>query len=134
VVSLIKRAMGVLVIAALLSATLLGVGCGGGDDGSERAVKWTVDRVVSPKSARLTAVVEVCLKPVGLERPIIEYSGDRAYVELRHTPDESEGEQDGCSLLLAVLHKTAIFERDLDELVLFDASTDPPEQRWPRRR
>lgn len=132
--ALIKGAMGVLVIAALLSAAPFAIGCGGGDDGSERAVKWTVERAINPKSVRLTAVVKVCIAPVRLERPIIEYSGDRAYVELRHTPEKSEGEHDGCLLSLAVLHRTATFERNLDELVLFDASTDPPEQRWPRRQ
>jgi hypothetical protein len=30
--------------------------------------------------------------------------------------------------------KKVTFERDLDELVLFDASTDPPERRWPRKQ
>ena len=132
--SLIKRAMGVLAVAALLSATLLTIGCGSGDDGSERAVKWTVERPLSPKSARLAAVVEICIAPVRLEQPIIEYSGDRAYVELRHTPEKLEGEHNGCFLSLAVLHKTVTFERDLDDLVLFDGSADPPEQRWPRRQ
>lgn len=130
---MIKRALGVLVIAAFSSAAIFAVGCGGGDDGSERAVEWHVERAVGPKTARLVAVVEVCVDPVRLERPIIEYSGDRAYVELRHTPEESEGEQDGCFLGLFTLHKTVTFDRNLDELVLYDASTDPPEQRWPRR-
>lgn len=132
--SLVKKAIGVLVIAVLSGSVLLAAGCGGGEDGSERAVKWHVERAINPKSARLTAVVEVCIAPVRLERPIIEYSGDRAYVELRHTPEKLEGEHDGCFLSLAVLRKTVTFERDLDELTLFDASTDPPEQRWPRRR
>lgn len=45
---LIKMAMGVLPIAALLSAPLFAVGCGGGDDGSERAVEWSVERAVDP--------------------------------------------------------------------------------------
>lgn len=129
----IKRARGFL-IAALSSVSLLTLGCGGGDDGSERAVEWTVERAISPKSARLVATVEVCMAPVRLERPIIEYSGDRAYVELRHTPEKSEGEHDGCFLSLLTLRRTATFERDLSELLLFDASADPPEQRWPRRR
>jgi hypothetical protein len=80
------------------------------------------------------ANVEVCVDPVRLEQPIVEYSGDRVYIELRHTPEESEGKQDGCFLSLWDLHKTITFKRDLDELVLFDASTDPPEQRWPRKR
>lgn len=127
--------MRALVVAMLLGATLLAVGCGsGGDDGSERAVEWYVDSAVGPKSVRLRAIVETCWAPVRLERPIIEYSGDRVYLELRHTPEKNEGEWDGCLLSLSILHRTVSFERDLDELVLFDSSTDPPEQRWPRQR
>ncbi len=130
--SLIKKAIGVLVISALLSATLFAVGCGGGDDGSERAVEWHVERPVGPRSVRLVASVETCApEPSRLERPIIEYSGERVYLELRHTPEEEQG---GCLFLFLGLHRTVTFNRGLDELVLFDASTDPPEQRWPLRR
>jgi len=111
---------------------LLGVGCGGGgDDGSDRAVNWTVDRVLGPKSARLRAVVETCWTRVWLESPIIEYSGDRAYVELRHSPEKSDEDLDSCLLGLSIVHRRVSFERDLDELTLFDSSTDPPAQRWP---
>ena len=125
----------VLAIVMLVCVTLLGVGCGGsGDDGSERAVKWRVDRPVGSNWVRLSAVIEVCWGvdlPL-LEEPIIEYKGNRVYIELRQTPDELEGERKGCLLDLLVGFKKITFERDLDELVLFDASTDPPEQRWPR--
>jgi len=126
--------MGVLAIAAPLAATLFGVGCGGGDDGgSERAVEWTVERVVGPNTARLVATVEVCWYPVRLEEPIVEYEDDRAYVEVRHTPEKNEGEHGGCLLSLSILHTRVTFERDVDELTLFDSSTDPPQQRWPRQ-
>jgi len=130
--SLLRRGIGVLAIATLLSTILFGVGCGGGDDGSERAVKWAVERAVGPKTVRLVATVEFCVEPVRLERPIIEYSGDRVYLELRHTPEELEGQHGGCFLSLLILHRTVTFNRDLDELHLFDASAEPPEQRWPQ--
>ena len=126
--------MGVLAIIALMGATLLGVGCGGGDDnGSERAVKWGVDPPVGPNWARIRAVVEVCgFDPPLLEEPIIEYTGrNRVEIELRQAPEEREEGQNGCLLELLVAFKKITFERDLDELVLFDSSTDPPEQRWP---
>ncbi|HYP56167.1 MAG TPA: hypothetical protein VEQ41_07705 [Solirubrobacterales bacterium] len=119
-------------IAALLAAALFGGGCGGGDDRSERAVEWAAERAIGPKSVRLVATVEICVNPVQLEQPIIEYEDDRAYIEVRHTPEEGEGEHSGCFLSLWTLRKTVTLKRDLDELVLFDASTDPPEQRWPR--
>jgi hypothetical protein len=130
----IRKAIGVLAIAVLAGATLLGVGCGSsGDNGSEWAVEWGVDRPVGPKQVRLSAVIEYCsaVSPP-FEQPIIEYIGDRVYIELRVAPDELEGDRKGCLLSLAVAYKTITLERDLDELVLFDASTDPPEQRWPR--
>ena len=128
--------MGVLAIALLAATALLAVGCGNADGGSERAVEWSVDRPIDPNSnrVRLTAVVEVCWYSVRLEQPIIEYSSDRAYIELRHTPEKGEGEHGGCFLSLLGLHKTVTLERDLGELVLYDASTDPPQQRWPRRQ
>ncbi len=130
----LRKAIGVLAIAALLGAPLFGVGCGGGDDGSERAVEWTVEHVIGPKTARLVATVEVCWYPVRLEKPIIEYEDDRAYLELRHTPEKNEEELGGCLLSLSILHTTVSFERDLDELTIFDSSTDPPQRRWPRER
>ncbi len=117
-------------IAVLLSATLLASGCGGGDDGFERAVEWHVVRPVGPKSVRLVSTFEGCSKPVQLEPPFIEHDGDRIYLELRHTPEDEQGI---CFFSVETLHKTVTFDRDLDELVLFDASTDPPERRWPRR-
>jgi len=125
--------MGVLAITVLVGATLLGVGCGGGDDsGSERAVKWGIDPPVGPNWVRVLAPIEACIhgQPL-LEEPIIEYKGNRVYIELRHTPEDDLG---GCALNLPLAFKKITFERDLDELVLFDASTDPPEQRWPTER
>jgi hypothetical protein len=125
-----------LAIALLAGIPLFMVACGSGDGGSERAVEWSVGRPIDPKSnrVRLTAVVEVCWYSVSLEEPTIEYSDNRAYIELRHTPEKGEGEHGGCFLSLAVLHKTVTLERNLGELVLYDASADPPEQRWPRQQ
>ena len=131
--SRIRKTIGVL---ALVGAILLGVGCVGGDDsGSKRAVGWGVERQLGPRSLRLAGTVEVCYAPVQLEQPIIEYEDDHVYIELRHTPEEGEGEHGGCLLGgILTLHKTITLERDLDELVLFDSSTDPPARRWPPKR
>jgi hypothetical protein len=128
----IRIAAGVLSIAVLFATALLGAGCGGDDDGSERAVQWGVDRQLGPKSLRLSATIEGCNPdPPLLQEPIIEYEGNRAYVELRQTPEDGKGI---CFLNLPIAFKKITFERDLDELVLFDASTDPPEKRWPTER
>jgi hypothetical protein len=131
----IRKAMGALAIVALAGAVLLGVGCGSnGDDGSERAVEWSVDPPVDPSSnrVRLAATVEVCSVYVPLlEEPIIEYTDNRAYIELCQTPEKKEEGRNGCVPELLGAHKTITLERNLGELVLYDASTDPPKRRWP---
>ena len=131
----IRKAIGVLALTALVGAILLGVGCGGGDDsGSERAVKWGVDPPVGPNWVRIRAVIEVCSIDLPLlEEPIIEYEGNRVYIELRQPPEELAEDVNGCLLQLVGAFKKITFERDLDELVLFDSSTDPPERRWPTK-
>lgn len=127
----VSKAIGALAIAVLVGAILLGVGCGGGDDsGSERAVQWGVEPRVGPNWVRARAVIEACIHDQPLvEAPIIEYKGNRVYIELRHSPEGGI-----CFLNLPIASKKITFERDLDELVLFDASTDPPERRWPTER
>jgi hypothetical protein len=129
----VREATGALAIAMLLCATLLGVGCGGGaDSGSERAVKWGLAPPVGPNWIRISAVIEACIYDQPLvEAPIIEYEGNRVYIELRHTPEDDLG---GCALNLPMVFKKITFRRDLDELVIFDSSTDPAEQRWPTER
>jgi hypothetical protein len=131
----VRKAKSALAIVLLAGMTLLAVGCGGGEDGSERAVEWAVASPADPSShqVRLSASVGWC--GIGfpqLERPIIKYEGDRAYIELRHTPEEKKEGQNGCLLELLGLHKTITLKRDLGDLVLYDVSTDPPEIRWPR--
>jgi hypothetical protein len=131
-----SKTIGVLAIIALTGATMLGIGCGSnGDDGSERAVAWRVDHPVGPNWVRLSASIEVCSIDLPLlEEPIIEYKGKRVYIELRQPPEELAEDVNGCLLQLVGAFKKITFERDLDELVLFDSSTDPPEKRWPTER
>lgn len=130
-----KKLIGVLAIAMLLAMILAGVGCGNSDDGTERAVQWGVDRQLGPRALRLGATVEVCWAPVQLEQAIVEYVDDRGYIELRHTPEKGEGDYRSCPLTGPLtLYKAITLDRDLDELVLFDSSTDPPEMRWPTER
>lgn len=127
----LRNVMGTLATVLLAGTALLGTGCGEGEDsGSERAVEWAVDPPVGPNWVRIDAPIEACIygQPLA-EAPIIEYQEDRVYIELRHTPEDDVG---GCALNLPIASKKITFERDLDELTLFDASTDPPEQRWPR--
>lgn len=125
----IRLAIGPLASAVLLGAILLGGGCGGGDDSSDRAAKWWVEPPVGPNWARIRAIIEGCSPDLpAFEEPIIEYKGNRVYIELRRTPDDGKGL---CFLNLPIASKKITFERDLDELILFDTSADPPEKRWP---
>lgn len=129
-----RLAIRAFAVAVLLALALLGAGCGGGDDGAERAVEWQVDRPLGPKQIRLIARIETCAAEGGplLEEPLIEYSGDDAYIELRTTPEELPEDQTGCFLSLIIAPRAVTLERELDELTLFDSSADPPQQRWPR--
>ncbi len=104
------------------------------EDASVWPVEWKVERQIDAKSARLSAPIEYCIrKPPRFEDPIVEYEGDRAYIEMRLVPEPEPEGPSGCFLNLTVLHPTITLERNLDELTLFDSSTDPPEQRWPRK-
>jgi hypothetical protein len=124
--------MDALAIAVFVGATLFGTGCGGSEDnGSERAVEWAFASPVGPNWIRVGAVIEGCDRdPPLLEEPIIEYKANRVYIELRRTPEE---DKNLCFLNLVRGFKKITFERDLDELVIFDSSTDPPERRWPTK-
>lgn len=126
------RALAIAAVSAAALFGLLGVGCGSDASGPGRAVEWSVDRPVGQKWVRLAATVEWCSYEVPrIEDPIIEYAGKRVYIELRLAPQEREEGQNGCLLSLLGIHKTITLQRDLDELVLYDASTDPPAKRWP---
>ncbi|HEX6152609.1 MAG TPA: hypothetical protein VFZ19_03715 [Solirubrobacterales bacterium] len=127
--------IGVLAIVALAVAIVIGGWLGSDDGESVRPVEWSVERQLGPKQARLSAPIEYCIREEPrFEEPIVEYRGDAAYIELRLAPEEEHEGPSGCFLNLPILHPTISLERNLDELTLFDSSTDPPEQRWPRRR
>jgi hypothetical protein len=131
----LRKAVSAVTIMVLVAGVLLAAGCGNDDDGSERVVTWSVDRPVGQKWARLAASVSWCsAEPPRLEDPIIEYEGNRVEIELRRTPEKLQEGQNGCVLSLLVIHKKITFNRDLDELLLYDSSTDPPKKRWPLER
>lgn len=118
--------------AVLCAFSSLAFGCGGEGDRSAEAVEWGVFRPTSPRQVDLVVTVDQCdgdPKPT-IQRPVIEYSGKRVFIELLLEP-QKESDDGGCLPVLLGVHKKIVLKQDLDELVLFDASTDPPEQRWP---
>lgn len=121
-----------LVGAMLLVSILLSFSCGGGGDRSAEAVEWEVSRQVGSRQVELAATVEYCGGEQGptLEQPVVEYASKRVFIELLLASQE-ESDDRGCPLSLLGVYKTITLKRDLDELVLFDSSIDPPEPRWP---
>jgi len=120
--------------AIVFACALLVLGCGGEDDRSAQAIEWEVFRPTSSRQVDLVAAVNYCdgdPKPT-LQRPVIEYSGKRVFIELLLEP-QGDSDDGGCLPMLLGVHKTIVLKQDLDELVLFDSSTDPPKQRWPRK-
>lgn len=130
--SLAHIARSVIASAILLLAVLLVFGCGGGDGQSAQVVEWGVARPLGPRQIKLVTSVNHCggePAPV-IEQPVIKYSGRKVFIELHIVPEEKV-DDGGCLLELLGVSKTVTLKRDLDELTLFDASTNPPERRWP---
>ena len=125
----LRTTLGCVLLVGLFSSAL---GCGGGGDHATSAVPWHVSRVLGPRQVRLVASVEAChLHPTpAIQRPVIEYSGKKVFIELRVASQE-HSEDEGCLLLKLGVYRTVTLKRNLDDLLLFDASTDPPERRRP---
>lgn len=118
--------IGVLALVALAGAILIWHGLGSDDDGPVRPVEWKVERQIGRKSARLSAPIEYCIREEPqFEESIVEYKGDRAYIELRLVPEEEPEDPSGCFLNLPIAHPTVTLERNLDELTLFDSAPIP---------
>jgi len=86
---------------------------------------------LGPRKARLASEVDYC---VGEPKPYI------ARVERRHSDnqvfltlilDEQPLEPEECRGMILAVYKNVIFQQDLAQLELYDASTDPPERKWP---
>lgn len=116
-------------IGLLVASCIVLVSCGDGDDA--RALKWAFFKQLGPRKAKLGGEVGYCVgepKP-RVERVIRRYSGNRVFLTLILDPERLEPEE--CQGVGLGVFKTVIFQRDLDQLILLDSSTNPPERRWP---
>lgn len=110
------------------SCIMLG-GCGGGNGPS--GLQWSFFKQLGPRKAKLAGEVGYCVgepKP-RIEKVIRSYSGNRVFLTLILSKGRPEPEE--CRGTMLGVFKTVTFQRNLDQLVLLDSSTDPPSRRWP---
>jgi hypothetical protein len=116
---------------------LAGGGCGGqaSELDHERPIEWAVWAVTGKREVRIVGQDGYC---VGRPKPkitdlVTRYQGKRVYITaiLRDPPGSSGGEGVDCLGVGLAIYKTVTLNRNVDNSVLYDASVDPPEQRWP---
>jgi hypothetical protein len=118
-----------LITGFLVTSCVSLVGCGGGDDSS--ALQWSFFKQLGPHKAKLAGEVDYCVgepKP-RVEKVIRRYSGNRVFLTLILSPERPKPEE--CRGVGLGVFRTVRFQRDLEQLELFDSSIDPPSRRWP---
>lgn len=96
----------------------------------QETLEWSLLKRTGPKQARLVGEVGYC---VGTPKPSVQhvmarYAGNRAFLKLLLSPQRPVRKCRGVGLFV---YKTVTLRRNLDQLILLDSSTDPPERRWP---
>lgn len=119
----------VYLITGLLVTSCVTLASCGDDDAS--ALEWSFFKQLGPRKAKLAGEVGYCVgdpKP-RVEKVIRRHSGNRVFLTLILSPERPKAEE--CRGVGLGVFKTVSFQRDLDQLILLDSSTDPPERRWP---
>lgn len=132
-------------LTALCVVALLGTlisGCGSSRDSGAwvaEPIEWTVWSFPSPLKVRIAGSVDYC---IGEPRPRIAdakvtYADPRIYITailtrpaMVHSGDGGAG-RGTCAGLGLFVRKTVRLDRPVRGSVLFDASVDPPIERWP---
>jgi hypothetical protein len=126
---LVRQRIVYLITGLLAVSCVTLVGCGSGDDPS--ALQWSFFKQLGPRTAKLVGGVGYCVgepKP-HIEKVIRSYSGSRVFLTLILSQERPEPEE--CRGVDLGIFKTVSFQRNLEQLVLLDSSTDPPSRRWP---
>lgn len=125
-----------LCLAVLLGLAIL-TGCGSEDASSRdpEVIDWRVADIVDADTVRIVGEVGHCVgqpEPT-IGTPEIAYDGRRVYITatVDASSDAALGEDEVCAGVELVVYRRLDLRRDLSELKLFDAGSDPPEQRWP---
>jgi hypothetical protein len=130
---LLARAAAIIWSVSLcLAIVVVFSGCGS-DNSAEPSVEWGVFKQVGPQAVKLVGEVDYCLgAPVPkISRATIDYSGHRVGIELFLAKPRDAYTLAACRGVVQAVYKTIKLKRSLAAVELFDASTDPPERRWP---
>lgn len=124
-----RKQIGNLTAGFLIAASIVLAGCGSGDDAG--TLEWSFFKRLGPNKASLAGEVDYC---VGEPKPrvvkvIRRYSGNRVFLTLFLSQERPEPKE--CRGVILFVFKTVTFKRNLEQLELFDSSTDPPSRRWP---
>lgn len=120
----------VYLMTGLLVASCVTLGgCGGGD--GPNGLQWSFFKQLGSRKAKLAGEVGYCAgepKP-RIGKVIRSYSGNRVFLTLILSQGRPEPKE--CRGIMLSVFKTVSFQRNLDQLVLLDSSTNPPSRRWP---
>jgi hypothetical protein len=128
-----------LAITSVLAFTLLACGstAGGAKDVRpvERPVQWAVASILSPRIIKLGASVQYC---VGTPKPRLNgfrvMEGPRKiYVTALLAVQPQHASLEVCYDKILFVYRRLQLAEKLGHRQLYDASTSPPEQRWPLR-
>lgn len=122
-----------IAVVAVVASTGCGVFATGSDE--EQAIEWSIWAVTGKREVRIVGQEGYC---EGRPKPritdvITQYEGERVYMTamLREPPESSAEKDELCLGVELAIYKTVKLDRPVKDSVLYDASLDPPEQRWP---
>lgn len=129
-------------VLALAPAVLSVAACGSSspDDGRTaglRPMSWGAVEMTGPREMKIGGEADYCWgdpKKPKVERARTRYRGEAAYITAEATPPSEESvDGDKCSYVGLPVFKVVTLRRNLRGIVLYDASTTPPEVRWPEQ-
>lgn len=124
----------VVVVCFVVSAVLGGCGTSNAVEDGGSSLPWHVQSVDGPRRITISGSVPYC---AGLPKPTISevvtrYDGERVFIDVRvDVPDALPDHTGLCRGSRLILTEMVSLTQGVERSVLFDASEDPPAQRWP---
>ena len=126
------------VCLAVVALMVSGVGCGGGGHprgverfaGAARFVPWTVSKVLGPNRLRVVSFVGDCgaRDRTRSGTPVVVQSASKVYVGVEVERSWNVGGR-ACAGIESVVYTTVQLDIAIDQVELFDLSSDPPVRR-----